>query len=105
MLPVRFESRVIHLLDRRMLDEPAGNRQGAFVLLRDPEGERFHAAQQAIRIRGRQRRAIDLAKVIQPLDQCFAPAGRSAQGVRVTAQKLGGAVKHDIRAHRQRISR
>ena len=97
------KSGVIDVLDRRMPGQPSGDREGALVLARDAQAQGLHSAQQTVGIPGRERRAVDLTEVVEPLHQFAAPAGGAAERIGVAAEKFGRAVQYDVRAQAQRI--
>ena len=86
-----------------MLLQPAGNSQGAFILALHPQAQCFHSPQQVVCVRRSESRTIDLPEMVQPLDQLFAAAGRTAQRIGVTTQKLGRAVQNEIRTELERV--
>ena len=96
MVRVALQARVVDDGDARLGLQPAGDPERGLVLLPDAQRERLHAADEQVGGHRVERRAGDLAEVEDLRDECRIARDDAAEGIRVAAEELRGAVEDEI---------
>ncbi len=84
-----------------MASEKFGDRLRVGVVALHAQFQRLHATQDGRRGIGVQRRAHDLAIVMDAADEVGAPAGETTHHVRMASEEFGGAVEDDVGPKRE----
>src|SRR5690348_10841486 len=85
-----------------MRSQESSDLEGAGVLLPDTQVKGLHAAQQQVRRHGFEAGAVDLAEMIDMVDQRLGSANNAAKRVSMAPEELGRAVHHQVGAQFQR---